>query len=59
MTCHHGFVTKKSPALKQVQRKTRKLAVQTSSKKVGIMSNDERRGHNPTMAFPEFIIPAD
>jgi hypothetical protein len=59
MTCHHGFVKKKSLAVKLRQRKTRRQTVQTSSKKIGKTNTYERRGHDPTMAFPEFAIPAD
>jgi hypothetical protein len=59
MTCHHGFVRKKSQAPRLTQRKTRKLAVQTSTKEVGATNNDERRRYSPMTAFPEFAIPAD
>jgi hypothetical protein len=59
MTCHHGCVRKKSPAPRQSLRKTRKLAVQTSSKRVVVAENDERQGHCLTMAFLGFAIPAD
>jgi len=59
MTCHRGSVTKKRPAPRQAQRKTRKLAVQTSSKAIGTMDNDERRGRRPMTVFPESATPAD
>lgn len=59
MTCHRGFVRKKSREPRQAQRKTRKLAVQTSSKKVDVTNTDERRAYGPMTAFPEFAIPAD
>ena len=59
MTCHRGFVRKKSREPRQAQRKTCKLAVQTSSKKVDVTNTDERRAYGPMTAFPEFAIPAD
>jgi len=59
MTCRLRFVRKKSQAPRQTQRKTRKLAAQTSSKKVDVTNTDERRGCSPMMAFPEFATPAD
>jgi hypothetical protein len=60
MTCHHGFVTKKSPTPRLTHRKTRKLAVQTSSEEADMTNNDERRGYSPMMmGFHEFAIPAD
>ena len=59
MTCHRGSVTKKRPVPRQAQRKTRKLAVQTSSKAIGTMDNDERRGRRPMTVFPESATPAD
>jgi hypothetical protein len=59
MTCHHGFVRKKSPAPMLTQRKTRKLAMRTSSKGIGVTNSDERRGYSPMMAFPEFAIHAE
>jgi hypothetical protein len=58
MTCHHGFERKKSQATRQTQRKTRKLAVQASSKKLGATNNDECRVNSPMTAFP-VAIPAD
>jgi hypothetical protein len=59
MTCRLRFVRKKSQAPRQTQRKTRKLTVQTSSKKLDVTNTDERRGCSPMTAFPEFAIPAD
>jgi hypothetical protein len=59
MTCHRGSVTKKRPVPRQGQRKTPKLAVQTSSKAIGTMDNDERRGRRPMTVFPESATPAD
>jgi hypothetical protein len=59
MTCHHGCVRKKSQAPRQSLRKTHKVAVQTSSKRVGVAENDERQGHGLMTAFLEFAIPAD
>jgi hypothetical protein len=44
MTCRLPFARKKSQAPRQAQRKIRKLAVQTSSKAIGKMGDDERRG---------------
>jgi hypothetical protein len=38
------FARKKSQAPRHAQRKIRKLAVQTSSKAIGKMGDDERRG---------------
>jgi hypothetical protein len=58
MTCHRGFATKKSQAPRQAQLKTRKLAVQMSSKEIGATNNDERGGYSPMTAFPEFATPA-
>ena len=51
--------SKKGQRPRQAQRKTRKLAVQTSSKKVVVRNNDGRRAYGPMTAFPEFAIPAD
>jgi hypothetical protein len=59
MTCHRGSVRKRSQVPKQAQRKTSKLAAQTSSKAIGTMDNDERRGRSPMTVFPEFVILAD
>ena len=60
MTCHRGFVRKKSQAPRLTQRKTRKLAVQqTSSKEIGVTNNDERRGCSPMTVFPEYATPSD
>jgi hypothetical protein len=59
MTCRLPFARKKSQAPRQAQRKIRKLTVQTSSKAIGKMGDDERRGYSPMTAFPEFAIPAD
>jgi hypothetical protein len=59
MTCHRGFVTKKSQAPRQAQLKTRKLAVQMSSKEIGATNNHERRGYSPMTAFHEFATPAN
>ena len=59
MTCRYGFVRKKSQAPRLTRRKTRKLAVQTSSKEVDATNNDELRRYSPMTAFPEFVIPAD
>ena len=53
MTCHRGFVTKKNQAPRQAKLKTRKLAVQMSSKEIGAINNHERRGYSPITAFPE------
>jgi hypothetical protein len=44
MTCRLPFARKKSQAPTHAQRKIRKLAVQTSSKAIGKMGDDERRG---------------
>jgi hypothetical protein len=44
MTCHRGFVRRKSPVPRQTQRKTRKPAARTPSNEAGVMSNDERQG---------------
>ena len=57
MTCHNGFVRKKSQTRRQ--RKPRKRGVQTSSKKISVTDNDARQGHDPMTAFPEFATPAD
>ena len=43
-TCRLPFARQKSQAPRQAQRKIRKLAVQTSSKAIGKMGDDERRG---------------
>ena len=53
-----GSVRKKSQVPRH-QRKTSMLAVQTSSKAIGTMENDERRGRRPMTVFPEFVILAD
>ena len=57
MTCHNGFVRKKSQT--QRHHKPRKRGVQTSSKEISVMDNDARQGHDPMTAFPEFATPAD
>jgi hypothetical protein len=56
MTCHRGFATKKSQAPRQAQLKTRKLAVQMSSKEIGATNNDERGGYSPMTAFPNLQL---
>jgi hypothetical protein len=57
MTCHNGFVRKKSQTRRQ--HKPRKQGVQTSSKEISVTDNDARQGHDPMTAFPEFATPAD
>ena len=57
MTCHNGFVRKKSQTRRQ--RKPRKQAVPASSKEISVTDNDARQGHDPMTAFPEFATPAD
>jgi hypothetical protein len=57
MTYRNGFVRKKSQARKQ--RKSRKRAVQTSSKRTSVTDSDVRQGQDPMTAFPEFVILAD
>ena len=57
MTCHNGFVRKKSQTRRQ--HKPRKQGVQTSSKEISVTDNDARQGHDPMTAFHEFATPAD
>jgi len=59
MTCRPPFARKKSQAPRQARRKTRKLAVRTSSRAVSKLDDDENRGISPTTVFHEFAIPAD
>jgi hypothetical protein len=57
MTCRNGFVRKKSQTRKQ--RKRRKPAVQTSSKRTSVTDSDARQGQDPMTAFPEFVTLAE
>jgi len=51
------WLRKKSQARRQ--RKPRKQAVQTSSKRINVTDNDARRGQDPMTAFPEFATLAE
>jgi hypothetical protein len=57
MTCHNGFVRKKSQVRRQ--RKHRKRAVQILSKRISVTDNDVHRERDPMMAFPEFATLAE
>jgi hypothetical protein len=57
MTCRNGFVRKKSQARKQ--RKRRKPAVQTPSKRTSVTDSNARQGQDPMTAFPEFVTLAE